>query len=207
MSSTNRGYDRHTSDYYVTPKQPVLDFLSQFLLIEKIDRPDRLDWLDPCCGGDIENEATYLSVITEEFAPKAICGIDIRKDSKADVIMDYLSCEKENMSNHDVIISNPPFYLAEEFIRKSLELVNDGGYVVMLLRLNFFGSAKRKILFEEFMPKYCFVHHKRINFIPDSMKKQMREKGLKPQSGDSIEYAHFVWQKEYNSEFCKTYVI
>ena len=47
MSSTNRGYDRHTADYYVTPKQPIKDFLS----IEGIKRPDRMNWLDPCCGG------------------------------------------------------------------------------------------------------------------------------------------------------------
>ena len=36
MSSTNRGYDRHTADYYVTPKQPINDFLSIFLSIEDI---------------------------------------------------------------------------------------------------------------------------------------------------------------------------
>mgnify|MGYP003606611945 CR=1 FL=1 len=51
MSSTNRGYDRHTADYYVTPKQPIKDFLSNFLSIEGIKRPDRMNWLDPCCGG------------------------------------------------------------------------------------------------------------------------------------------------------------
>lgn len=51
MSSTNRGYDRHASDYYVTPHKPIKEFLSAFLLEENIDRPDRLAWLDPCAGG------------------------------------------------------------------------------------------------------------------------------------------------------------
>lgn len=207
MSSTNRGYDRHKADYYVTPQKYIREFLNEFLLDEKIDRPDKMDWLDPCCGGDSINDASYISVINDKFKPKYICGIDIRDDSHADVIMDYLSCEKENMSNHDIIISNPPFYLAEEFIRKSLDFVNDGGYVIMLLRLNFFGSKQRKPLFEEFMPKYCYIHHKRINFIPDSMKLEMKSKGEKPPSGDSIEYAHFVWQKGYNTNFCKTKII
>jgi hypothetical protein len=193
MSSTNRGYDRHKSDYYVTPEKDVREFLSEFLIVEKIDRPDRLSWLDPCCGGDENNEATYINLIRKEFDPKDSCGIDIREDSKADVIMNYLDCEKENMSNHDIIISNPPFYLAEDFIEKSLEFVNDDGYVIMLLRLNFFGSKKRKHIFENNMPEYCFVHHKRISFMNGAT--------------DSIEYAHFVWKKGFNNDYCKTYVI
>ena len=109
-----------------------------------------LDWLDPCCGGDEQNDASYLTVIKNMYEPKKTCGIDIREDSKADIIMNYLDCEKQNMSEHDVIISNPPFYFAEQFIEKSLGFVKNGGYVVMLLRLNFFGSKKRKEFYKLF---------------------------------------------------------
>jgi len=195
MSSTNRGYDRHKSDYYVTPKKDVKDFIKHFTQVENIsnDLMMDFDFLDPCCGGDSENDATYLSVIKELFEPEKICGIDIREDSKADIIMDYLNCERENMSNHDIIISNPPFYLAEDFIKQSIDFVNEGGYVIMLLRLNFFGSKKRKPLFENNMPEYCFIHHKRISFMNGAT--------------DSIEYAHFVWKKGSNNDFCKTFVI
>lgn len=196
MSSTNRGYDRHKSDYYVTPQKDIEEFMYhlQYTVLNKDSASmGKLDWLDPCCGGDAENEASYLSVIKNFFEPNKICGIDIREDSKADVIMNYLDCEKENMSKHDIIISNPPFYLAEDFIKKSLEFVDNGGYVVMLLRLNFFGSKKRKHIFENNMPEYCFVHHKRISFMNGAT--------------DSIEYAHFVWRKGTNNDYCKTYVI
>lgn len=51
MSSTSRGYDRHRADYYVTPHKPIKEFLSEFLVDEGLDRPDRLVWLDPCAGG------------------------------------------------------------------------------------------------------------------------------------------------------------
>jgi len=207
MSSTSRGYDRHTADYYVTPKQVVRDFLSAFLADENIDRPDRLKWLDPCCGGDENNDATYLRVITDEFQPKSICGIDIREDSHADVRMDFLQCEKSNMLDHDIVISNPPFYLAEQFIKKSFEFTINGGYVIMLLRLNFFGSQQRKGLFDTYMPYACYIHRKRINFIPKSMKEQMMKEGKKVPTGDSIEYAHFVWKVGTNNDFCKTYII
>ena len=196
MSSTNRGYDRHKSDYYVTPQKDIEDFMNHFqkVVLKKDDSDmQKLDWLDPCCGGDSENGASYLDVIKRFYNPSKICGIDIRTDSKADVVMNYLDCEKENMSNHDIIISNPPFYLAEDFIKKSLQLVNEDGYVIMLLRLNFFGSKKRKEIFENNMPEYCFVHHKRISFMNGAT--------------DSIEYAHFIWRKGVNNDYCKTYVI
>lgn len=210
MSSTNRGYDRHKADYYVTPKVDVEQFLYQFqytVLDIDSNSMSELNWLDPCCGGDKFNDPSYVSVIKDFFDPEYLCGIDIREDSKADVITDYLTVKDENMDKHDVIISNPPSYLAEEFIKKSLGLVKEDGYVIMLLRLNFFGSKKRKKLFENNMPEYCFIHHKRINFIPDNVKAQMKSQGINPPSGDSIEYAHFVWKKGANNEYCKTYVI
>lgn len=190
MSSTNRGYERHKTDYYVTPKQPIKDFLSKFLDIAKIDRPDRLVWLDPCAGGDDNNDMSYPSVIVEEFNP-TIITMDIRDDSRADIKDNYLTF-KSNL-NPDIIITNPPFFIALDIIKKALEDVKDDGYVIMLLRLNFFGSKERKLFFDNYMPEYCFIHSKRISFMKGAT--------------DSIEYAHFVWRKGYNPEFSKTYLL
>jgi hypothetical protein len=194
MSSTNRGYNRHKSDYYVTPKNDVIMFLNHFTKVNDIsnDLIQDFKFLDPCCGGDELNEPTYLNIIKELYNPKKIVGIDIREDSKADIKTDFITHYQPN-EKFDIIISNPPFYLAEEFIKKSLELTEFGGYVIMLLRLNFFGSKKRKPIFEKTMPHSCYVHHKRISFMNGAT--------------DSIEYAHFVWQKGVNNDFCKTYVI
>lgn len=196
MSSTNRGYDRHKSDYYVTPQKDIEEFmchLQNTVFKTDVEGMKSLRWLDPCCGGDENNEASYVSVINKLFNPDKIQGIDIREDSKADVVMDYLFSSNKDVENNDIIISNPPFYLAEEFIKKSLDVVNDGGYVVMLLRLNFFGSKKRKPLFDHAMPEYCFIHHKRISFMKGAT--------------DSIEYAHFIWKKDSVNDYCKTYIV
>lgn len=194
MSSTNRGYNRHKSDYYVTPKNDVRIFLNHFTKINDIsnDLFQDFKFLDPCCGGDKLNDPTYLSVIKELYDPKKIIGIDIREDSKADIKTDFIKNYQPN-EKYDIIISNPPFYLAEEFIEKSMELTEYGGYIILLLRLNFFGSKKRKPIFEKNMPHSCYVHHKRISFMNGAT--------------DSIEYAHFIWQKGVNNDYCKTYVI
>jgi hypothetical protein len=188
MSSTNRGYSRHESDYYRTPPKAIKDFLGCFLGVLQEQnhwlsaRPDKVLWYDPCAGGDATHAMAYPSVIENELG--AIVGTnDIRPDSPAETHEEYTKC---NISpEQDIIITNPPFYQAEEIITKALQDVNTGGFVIMLLRLNFLGSEKRKKFLDANTPKYIFVHHKRISFT-DSKKT------------DSVEYAHFVWVKGEN---------
>jgi len=193
MSSTLRGYERHKTDYYITPKAVVRQFLKTFIEDEEINSLNGLAWLDPCCGGDVENEASYLSVIREDFKPKNSCGVDIREDSKADIVADFLKIEGEDIGTHDVIISNPPFKLAKEFIEHSMDLIEENGYVIMLLRLNFLGSISRRPFFKKYMPYKIYVHTKRISFTNGST--------------DSIEYAHFVWRKGLNPVYSKLILI
>ncbi len=192
MSSTNRGYDRHKSDYYVTPQQPIRDFLSLFLVDEGIDRPDRMSWLDPCAGGDKDNEMSYPSVLQKDVGIDTVDTIDIREDSLADTKENYLDFIPDVKFNF--IITNPPFHSALNIIKKALKDVKKGGYVIMLLRLNFWGSQGRRDFFLSTMPKYCYIHSKRISFTT---------KG----GTDSIEYAHFIWQEGTNPTFTKTSII
>lgn len=201
MSSTNRGYERHKTDYYVTPHQPIKDFLNEFLLdcqtaviedsYEVAWRPDRLRWLDPCAGGDKDHAMSYPAVLNECFGitPDTI---DIRTDSLAETKTDYLTYQLDYKPN--IIITNPPFYLAKEIILKALNDVSDNGFVIMLLRLNFFGTEKRFDFFKHFMPIVTYVHSHRISFTAD--------KGT-----DSIEYMHAVWQKNNYPKFTKLTII
>lgn len=189
MSSTNRGKDRHVSDYYTTPKQCIREFFDAWFsdLSEEqeynyiCDRPDKVFWLDPSAGGDPKHDMSYPSVINEIADNAVVETIDEREDSLANIKGDYLQIEVIK-GMYDVIITNPPFLLAEQFIRKALIDVRDGGYVAMLLRLNFFGSKARKKFFEEFMPERVYVHHRRMSFTDDG-------------KTDSVEYMHAVWKK------------
>lgn len=121
-----------------------------------------------------------------------ITTLDIRKDSLAEIKTNYLNWTPDKKYN--LIITNPPFKLALPIIKKALNDVKDNGFVIMLLRLNFFGSQKRKPFWDEYMPKYVFVHHKRMSFT---------DKG----GTDSIEYGHFVWEKNNYPEFSELKVI
>lgn len=191
MSSTNRGACRIEKDYYRTPIYEILKFLEVFNDIMPLKGKIILD---PCAGGDQTN-----AVMPYPFALEKYTGgfsqytIDIRKDSPARVHADYLETNIIDL-DFDLIISNPPFSLAQQFIDKALKDVSIGGYVVMLLPLNFLGSQKRHDWWKDRMPQYIFVHSNRMSFTPDG-------------KTDSREYAHFVWHPLEKPEYTKLYIL
>ena len=203
MSSTNRGYERHKVDFYVTPQEAIRQFFGHWLddLIGEFHddqlsvgtNPDRAKWLDPCAGGDAKHEMSYPTVIKAEFNPDVLSTIDYRQDSLAEQKEDYIFA-KITPEYYDVIITNPPFYIAKDVIEKALVDVKIGGYVVMLLRLNFFGSNERLPFWEKQLPTWAYVHHRRFSFTDDG-------------KTDSIEYMHAVWQKGADPAFTMLKVI
>lgn len=192
MSSTKRGYDRHKFDYYITPVEEIEKFIKAVqMTVPLIFDNDII--LDPCSGGDANSNMSYPVAINKLIHNyKGLITVDIRQDSKAAYKMDYFNFKPFN--NPDIIITNPPFNIALEVVKKGLEDVKENGFVIMLLRLNFFGSDKRNKWLRANMPKYCFVHAKRMSFTKNG-------------KTDSIEYAHFVWQKGYQTTHTNTYLL
>jgi len=179
MSSTNRNAIRNANDYYITPKEHIKLFWDNFTTHNNIDPNSKV--LDSSAGGDPNHpDMPYPTVLQPHFN-NPIETVDIRQDSSANIKKSYLGLTFE--IDYDIIISNPPFDLAMEFIQKALKDVKMDGYVIMLLRLNFFGSKKRYAFLQNNMPVQCYVHSKRMGFNPQY-----------PNKTDSIEYAHFVWQ-------------
>ena len=96
------------------------------------------------------------------------------------LISDFFKVDNSFIKHPNVIITNPPFNHALEFIKKAIELEPE--YVCMLLRLNFLGSQERSDYLREHMPD-IYVIPNRPSFTGGKT--------------DSIEYAWFVWSK-YN---------
>ena len=194
MSSTNRSEARqfHISDYYITPVNEIENFFAALDNTITIDM-DKCT-LDPASGGDSENPMSYPTAIANYYnVPiENIRTIDIREDSLAETKADYLHT-KLSYKPH-VIITNPPFACAIDFITKALNDVENNGYVIMLLRLNFLETKARKEFFDTYMPEYIFVHHKRMSFVANG-------------KTDSVAYAHYVWHKGHYPDFAKIKVI
>lgn len=156
MSSTNRGAERKPHDLYPTPA-PAIDALLGAMNV----RPWML-FHEPCLG----TGAIYNRI---QCRHKSYCEI-------TDGI-DYLTHAAPQ--RYDLIITNPPFSLALEFLQKSLQ---EADTVIYLLRLNFLGSQKRRPFWRENRPSHVLVLAERPCFTGDGRT-------------DSIEYAWFCWDR------------
>lgn len=186
MSSTNRGGKRNESDFYSTPPWCVDRFLEQ--MAEQRSLGDVLPggrWLEPCAGS-----GAIISTVNAARSDITWCAAELREEM-APLINplvtqayygDFLAMPDDFFGPplFDVIITNPPFRLAFEFVQKSMRMAK---YTVMLLRLNFLGSEKRA----EFM-RSCPPD---INTLPNRPMFSLNKEG-KPGT-DSPEYAWMVW--------------
>jgi hypothetical protein len=213
MSSTWRSpaKEREPNDYYVTPISAIGDFIKAFQEDYPEFQPATI--LDPCCGGnsfiaEIINPETK-EVIQEQvnehpmsypLALEKYSGwsgyklgtVDVREDSFAERKESFLTMDIP--IKFDLVMSNPPFRFAQEFVNKSLSVVREGGFVVMLLRLNFFGAKKRFQWWKSNMPIACYVHNDRMSFTDNK-------------KTDSIEYMHCVWQKGVTAQYTRLKII
>jgi len=154
MSATNRGSVRRKDDYYPTPYS-ALEPLFQCIRWEHIR-----SFLEPCRG----DGSIYDHVPIEN---KEYCEIQEEID-----YFSYVPLQK-----FDLIVTNPPYRLAQEFVSKSLV---EARTVCYLLRLNFLGSQKRKEWWNHIgTPNKLIVLSHRPKFINNKT--------------DATEYAWFIW--------------
>lgn len=209
MSSTSRWGVREPTDYYVTPHSSIVRFLDAFLSDKNFMQPypqekiirKEVRFLDPCAGGNIDHVPyeskkkwsmllppsgmAYPTVLKDYgYGENTLIDTnDIRENSPAKYHEDFINSSLFIWEEYDCVITNPPFSLAEECIRSALECVKEWGYVIMLLRLNFFGGKERWFWLKKNMPIACYVQWApRMSFTPDG-------------GADSIEYAHYVWRR------------
>ena len=187
MSATNRGTKRNEADFYATPLETVYALLDNYDDIE----PDDII-LEPSAGN-----GNIIRALRNRGYKNRIDAIELRDTEKDNLIgladnieiTDFLDLDPWH-SRYSVIIGNPPYSLAQEFIDKSLELLAPGGRLILLLRTNFLESKKRFEWWQDKIPNGLYVLSKRPSFTG---------KGT-----DATSYSWFIWEKSrYVDEFCR----
>jgi len=89
---------------------------------------------------------------------------------------DYLTTR--HPERFDLIITNPPFSLAMEFL---LKLLDEADTVIYLLRLNMLGSQARRDFWNNRPPTHLFPLARRPSFTGNGT--------------DATEYAWFAWDR------------
>ena len=187
MSSTGRSDGvRRELDAYDTPAwcvQALMDDVSFLFSVgaQFESLPDH-GWVDPCGGaGAIAKavtgwyDARDLPVEQRHVWPRHhVHCIDIDPRGEAVVQGDYFG-DWEHWPV-DLVLTNPPYSLAEQFIRRAADHARSHAW---LLRLNFLAAQKRLPLWADLGTPDVYVLPKRPSFTGAGT--------------DSCEYAWFVW--------------
>ena len=180
MSATNRSNKRHKDDAYSTPKWLTRALMGRL----NLSKDARI--LEPACGTgsivEVLREQDYRNVWIGEKNLVKLVRCSRRYGCPVASYSDYLAFDESNLG-WDLIVTNPPYTLALEFIQKSFKLSSslwaDHALIAMLLRVNFVGSGERAEFHNEH-PSELLVTPRRPSFTYDG-------------KTDATEYAWFVW--------------
>lgn len=122
-------------------------------------------------------------------------GLNIVKESDlidrgiGATIEDFL--KTNSMGNANVVFTNPPYKIAEDFLNHFLKISENGDLYIFLGRIQFLEEKMRRKIFDENPPKYVFVHSQRINCWKD---------GKETKESSAICYAWFVFEKGFKGD-------
>lgn len=172
LSATNRGATRNVNDFYGTPLATVRQFLNQYKLKEG-------NILEPAAGN-----GNILQAIREAGYNNPLTSVEIREQEREGleqhgrvIIGDFLSLSLD--MEYSTIITNPPFSLAQQFVERAFELDGKDTDIIMLLRLAFLESKKRREFWQRHPVSGLYVLSERPSFTGAGT--------------DAAAYAWFVW--------------
>lgn len=167
LTGGNNNGDRRELDFYPTPKN-VTVALMQFLDLEP-----SIIW-EPACGN------LAMSNVIESFGHTVI-STDISIGG-GDFFKLTRTC--------DAIITNPPFSLSEDFIKKAL---TEARMVAILLKSQYWHAIKRMPLFMDSKPRFILP----LTWRPDFLEHE-RAPGEK-KGAPTMEVAWTVWKRGYQN--------
>ena len=123
-------YERHVDDYYVTPHWLINEFLDEFA------RRSMRFWSTWTYSTQVQAGEKYPMSYPTVLNNRGfnVESWDLREDSRAERKgIDFLQQNSGlELNQYDMIITNPPFKVSQEFVYQALKMVRSGGLVIML---------------------------------------------------------------------------
>lgn len=148
IGSLESSNERDPMDFYATNPSDV-EQICQILGIDK----GGLTILEPCAGNG------HIAKVLEKMGHEVTTNDIIERDYPLDYTLDYLDGDPIP-KEFNVVLTNPPFKYAKEFIEKSLDYAP---VVIILAKIDLLETAKRKDLNNNHLQR-VFIHSQRARF-------------------------------------------
>lgn len=166
--------ERIGNDAYLTPRALALTICRKLETLIQIPR----HVLEPGAG-----EGAFMDAAEQTWPRANIVGMDLEPRSPGVLRGDFLTSPAGG--SQSLVLGNPPYLLAEQFVHAGLRHVELSGHVAFLLRLSFLGGQGRAdSLWSKRNLRWLAPITPRPSFTPDG-------------KTDAAEYALFVWQRGY----------
>jgi hypothetical protein len=182
LAGGNSTTEKAENDFYATDPKTTREFLNKtYSIFENVKLIH-----EPCCGQG------HLSEVLKDYFDCTIISTDLVDRGYSFSGIDFLTDDISHKA--DLIITNPPFSLVNDFIRVGLKKTNR--YLVYLCKIQLLETVGRKELLENSPLKYVYVHSKRQATWKNG---EPLDPNGKPWA-TTMCLAWFVWDKEYKGE-------
>jgi hypothetical protein len=161
------------NDLYETPGVATLALLA----VEPL--PPRI--LEPACGRGA------ISKVLRSAGHTVFENDIVDYGQGQDSVQDFLNFKPAWVNEIDAVVTNPPYRLAQQFVRHALTLCP---HVFMLLRLTFFESERRRDVLDE-------AGLIRIHVFRNRLPMMHRDGWAGNRASSSVAFAWYVWQRGY----------
>jgi hypothetical protein len=179
MSATNRGKEKVPQEFYETQRWVVNR------LLDAVRLPGTR-WLEPASGSGAiiravdtwrrhHNQTQIIWTSSDLRETKLDVADNCIVEHHTNLDYTFMNCPEFFGRRWDVVITNPPFSLAFEFVKQALE---HAPVVVLLLRINWLGSQDRR--------DWLKAHRPAVHVLPN-------RPDFTGEGGDATEYAWLIW--------------
>ena len=171
---------RDDNDFYATDPQAVKIFL-ETLKKDKVILNKHI-WECACGQG-------HMAEVFKEYGYSVIASDLINRGYGHK--LDFLNAEACLPVD---IFTNPPFKLAEDFVYKSMQILNEKSKLGLFLKIQFLETKKRKKLFEKYPPKFIYIYSARQQCALNGNFKKYKK------GGKTFAYIWIIWEKGFIGE-------
>lgn len=140
---------------------------------------------EPACGtGNLAQPLTKNGFV--------VYASDLKDRGFGEVHVDFLNTKIDNCP--PIILTNPPYSLATEFIEQALEILPNGGVYIALMNISYLAGQKRyDRVYSKGTLREVYIFSKRVECWRNNDKETYGGKSM-------VDFAWYVFQKGYNGQ-------